>query len=237
MGKDCKRLLKAPANLTLNASMEEASITSLGTGTGCITTLITKISHHIQCETIPFQFKMIVPCPVTTCLSVLKKEKKKEKSIKWAYTTGHKFRAFSMPNNSNSQHFFKGEVLCGPPLEVLQQLYGPLALGIPGLNVELQVEPYEYRRRQSTPLTCWLGLFWCSPGYDCLAGLQTHIASSCPPPVSPGSSLQRCSQSIPLSKILMISSQRNLQRNKWGVMQQGTNKLEAIKIKFCAARK
>jgi len=35
-------------------------------------------------------------------------------------------------------------------------------------------------KQRSFPSTCWLCLFWCSPGYSWLSRLQEYIAGSCP---------------------------------------------------------
>lgn len=112
-------------------------------------------------------------------------------------------RAFSFPGWQPkffqvvilSAMFKTSDHLHGPPLDPLCIF---LMLRTPDLYTARQVGPHKgsVEGGQSPPLTCWMKLFWCSPEWSWLSGLQVHIDGSCPtfhPPEPLSPSPQGCS--------------------------------------------
>ena len=84
------------------------------------------------------------------------------------------------------QPVFAGEVLqpfcylCGPSLDLLQQLYIFLLLGTPGLDTLLQMGPHEGRvERFSHSLNLLATPLLIQPSIPLAFGLQAHTTGSC----------------------------------------------------------
>ncbi|KAK4810921.1 hypothetical protein QYF61_013329 [Mycteria americana] len=111
-------LLKAPSNLTMNASNDGACTTSLGNLFQCLITLIVKKFFLISnLNLLSFSLK---PLPLILSLQALVKK-------------------LNNPNSLRSEVFQPSDHFHGPPLDLLQQVHVFLVLRTPELDAVLQV--------------------------------------------------------------------------------------------------
>ncbi|KAK4823530.1 hypothetical protein QYF61_003039 [Mycteria americana] len=140
-GKDGRtntiRLLRAPANLSLNVSRDGASTTSLGNLGQCFTTLIVKSVFLISSLNLPsFSLK---PLPLVLSQQALLK------ILEGCNKVSPEPSLLQAEQPQLSQPFFRGEVFhpsdhfCGPPLDPLQEVHVFPVLRAPELDAVLQV--------------------------------------------------------------------------------------------------